>query len=451
MEDLMDSHGFDPASFHGQPPAAHHPPPPAQPWMVCRGLQGFVQPPPATKHCHWPPSPTHMMPSPYTGMGMGIGIGMVVYGGGHPNTGPPPQPPSYHVPQQEVLSANERRPQFNLPPAALAATAIVSVQRDAARDIAVICHMCGASRTPAQCRNRLNERLVSTFSAAACLAGGSPVEPYIACGAPVCDTCYGRTRFARDYCGNLFSPARLEPEMMEQDPVVSQRKQKEAADQRRMLDLGNAVTSAARQTKVDGFARQRRRLSLTARRESFTTNHRGTDDDSFDDESRTAAEDDARIEAARAGAVASEAAPRRSPRRPRRSRRPTRRLRSSGLNRRRACRGGRGSRSARDRRERGADGCRSRRTRGRSRARRGGRVRGCARRGGRRHGARGRGRRAAAERRLRGGSLHTALARCSRARKPYARRSAASSCLRKLGSVRLPRHRRVVPPLSAPL
>ena len=233
------------------------------------------------------------MPSPYTGMGMGIGIGMVVYGGGHPNAAPPPQPPSYHVPQQEVLSANERRPQFNLPPAALAATAIVSVQRDAARDIAVICHMCGASRTPAQCRNRLNERLVSTFSAAACLAGGSPVEPYIACGAPVCDTCYGRTRFARDYCGNLFSPARLEPAMMEQDPVVSQRKRKEAADQRRMLDLGNAVTSAARQTKVDGFARQRRRLSLTARRESFTTNHRGTDDDSFDDESRTAAEDDA--------------------------------------------------------------------------------------------------------------------------------------------------------------
>ena len=280
-----------------------------------------------------------------------------------PFAAPRPQPLQYSAHQQQWVALYEQRPQFNPPPpAAPAVTTTFAVERELARigmsdpsinsrglvhlrntllrstresgmnsgiapppsvllarphegsacRPAIVgasetqranCHMCGESRMLRQCRHRLNERLISTFSAASCLAGGSPVEPYVEHGALVCDTCYERTRYSRDYC-DVFSPARLETEMMEHDPVVSQRKRKESANKTRMLNLKKAVISApARETQVEGVARQRRRLSLSARRESFTVDRRDADHDDFgdgssstaavDDGSSTAAEDDA--------------------------------------------------------------------------------------------------------------------------------------------------------------
>ena len=84
-----------------------------------------------------------------------------------------------------------------------------------------------AAKLAARAQNRcLTQDVITTLSAAAVLQNGSPVEPYVRRGAPICDKCYQRTRHTRAFCAANLTPAQLELALV--DEAVATRKHKAA-------------------------------------------------------------------------------------------------------------------------------------------------------------------------------------------------------------------------------
>ena len=137
-----------------------------------------------------------------------------------------------------------------------------------------VCHMCGVEKLAKQCRTRLSDKLIKTFSAA--LVNSSEacaLEPYVQPGAPVCESCYDATRDTRALCDALLSPVRLPPQLLECDSEIKKLKRKAAAMSARALstkmraDGSRSVVECVRQKRRDSLAVRR---STLARRESFT-------------------------------------------------------------------------------------------------------------------------------------------------------------------------------------
>ena len=137
-----------------------------------------------------------------------------------------------------------------------------------------VCHMCGVEKLAKQCRTRLSDKLIKTFSAA--LVNSSEacaLEPYVQPGAPVCELCYDATRDTRALCDALLSPVRLPPQLLECDSEIKKLKRKAAAMSARALstkmraDGSRVVVECVRRKRRDSLAVRR---STLARRESFT-------------------------------------------------------------------------------------------------------------------------------------------------------------------------------------
>jgi len=122
------------------------------------------------------------------------------------------------------------------------------------------CHLCGGVRTG---NLRLTENLATAFSAAAVSVGGSPIEPYVRHGEPICRKCYLSTEHTRAYCAANLTPAQLEPALVESDEAVAAPKRKAATVAAREF---NKKINAHGARRVVAELRPARRASLAARR-----------------------------------------------------------------------------------------------------------------------------------------------------------------------------------------
>ena len=126
--------------------------------------------------------------------------------------------------------------------------------------------MCGG---PLAGSSTLSETLITTFSAAAVHATGSPIEPYVRRGAAICPKCYKRTNDSRSFCAETLTPARLE--------LGAALGRESVAEQSRSALKRKAATEAAPTLRKDmsrrgaqrmcDEVRLKRRDSLAARRD----------------------------------------------------------------------------------------------------------------------------------------------------------------------------------------
>ena len=129
--------------------------------------------------------------------------------------------------------------------------------------------MCGGEKAARQCRWKLSDKLIKTFSAALVNHSDCALEPYILPDAYICQSCFDCTLDARAVCDAL-SPVRLPPALLECDSEVKKLKRKAAAMSARALSTkmraDGATLERVRQKRRDSLAERRRTL---ARRESF--------------------------------------------------------------------------------------------------------------------------------------------------------------------------------------